>query len=49
MIEMSHLLSFTVGRIKRTIKNYQGLPNGCQLAFPVLNQGSNAFIVEVVK
>ena len=48
---MRYLLAYTNGRARRIIENYQGLPNGCQIALQVLEQrfGQNAMIVEALK
>ena len=49
--KMNYLLAYTSGRARRIIENYQGLPNGCQIALQVLKQrfGQNAMIVEALK
>ena len=49
--KMSYLISYTTGRARRVVENYQGLPNGCELALSVLKQrfGQNAMIVQALK
>ena len=49
--KMNYLLAYTTGRARRIIENYQGLPNGCQIALQVLKQrfGQNAMIAEALK
>ena len=49
--KMNYLLACTTGKARRIIENYQGLPNGCQIALQVLRQrfGQNAMIVEALK
>ena len=49
--KMNYLLAYTTGNARRIIENYQGLPNGCQIALQVLRQrfGQNAVIVEALK
>ena len=49
--KMNYLMSYTIGKAREVIGNYQGLPNGCQLALEVLKQrfGQNAMIVEALK
>ncbi|XP_067045500.1 uncharacterized protein [Acropora muricata] len=49
--KMNYLLAYTSGRARRIIENYQGLPNGCQIALQVLKQrfGQNTMIVEALK
>ena len=44
-------MSCTTGRAKKVTENYQGLPNGCQLALLVLEErfGQNAMIVQALK
>ena len=48
---MSYLISYTTGRAKKVTENYQGLPNGCELALSVVKQtfGQNAMIVQALK
>ena len=49
--KMSYLISYTTGRARKVIKNYQGLPNDSELALSVLRQrfGQNAMIVQALK
>ena len=49
--KMNYLMTYTTGKAKEVIENYQGLPNGCRLALQVLKQrfGQNAMIVEALK
>ena len=49
--KMNYLMSYTTGRAKKVIEDYQGLPNGCQLALLVLKErfGQNAMIVQALK
>ena len=48
---MNYLMTYTTGRAREVIENYQGLPNGCRLALQALKQrfGQNAVIVEARK
>ena len=48
--KLNCLLAYTTGKARTIIENYQGLPNGCQIALQVLRQrfGQNAMIVEVL-
>ena len=48
---LNYLISYTTGRAKAVIENYNGLPNGCQLALKVLEHryGQNAMIVQALK
>jgi len=34
--EMNYLMTYTTGKVRKVIENYQGLPNGCRLALQVL-------------
>ena len=49
--KMNYLMTYTTGKAREVIENYQGLPNGCRLALQVLKQrlGQNAMIVEALK
>ena len=49
--KMNYLMTYTTGKAKEVIENYQELPNGCRLALQVLKQrfGQNAMIVEALK
>jgi len=49
--KMNYLMTYTTGKAREVIENYQGLPNGCRLAIQVLKQrsGQNAMIVEALK
>ena len=49
--KMNYLMTYTTGKAKEVIENYQELPNGCRLALHVLKQrfGQNAMIVEALK
>ena len=44
-------MSYTTGRAKEVIENFQGLPNGCQLALLVLKErfGQNVMIEQALK
>ena len=44
-------MTYTTGKAKEVIENYQGLPNGCRLVLQALKQrfGQNAMIVEALK
>ena len=48
---LNYLMSYTTGRAKTVIENYNGLPNGCQLALKVLEHrfGQSAMIVQALK
>ena len=48
---LNYLMSYTTGRAKAVIENYNGLPNGCQLALKVLEHrfGQSAMIVQALK
>ena len=48
---MNYVTTYTTGKAREVIENYQGLPNGCCLALKVLKQrfGQNAMIVEALK
>lgn len=48
---LNYLMSFTTGGAKAVIKNYHGLPNGCQLAIKVLDHrfGQSSMIVQALK
>ena len=49
--KMNYLMSYTTGRAKKVVENYQGLPHGCQLALIVVKErfGQNAMIVQALK
>ena len=49
--KLNYLMSYTTGRAKAVIENYNGLPNGCQLALKVLEHrfGQSAMIVQALK
>ena len=48
---MNYLMSYTTGRAREAIKNYEGLPNGCRLALQVLKErfGQNSMIIQALK
>ena len=48
---LNYLMSYTTGRAKAVIENYNGLPNGCHLALKVLEHrfGQSAMIVQALK
>ena len=48
---MNYLVTYTAGRARTLIEDFQGLTNGSQIALQVLNQrfGQNAMIVEALK
>ena len=48
---LNYLMSYTTGRAKAVIENYNGLPNGCQLAVKVFEYrfGQSAIIVQALK
>ena len=48
---LNYLMSYTAGRAKAVIENYNGLPNGCQLALKVLEPrfGHRAMIFQALK
>ena len=48
---LNYLMSYTTGRAKAVIENYNGLPNECQLALKVLEHrfGQSAMIVQALK
>ena len=49
--KMSYLMSYTTGKAREVIENYQGLPNGCKLALQVLKRrfGQTSMIVQALK
>ena len=49
--KMNYLMTYTTGKVREVIENYQGLSNSCRLALQVLKQrfGQNAMIVEALK
>ena len=49
--KMSYLMSYTTGKAKQLIENYQGLPHGCRLALQILEQrfGQVSMIVQALK